>query len=105
MKEFLDRYIQKGEIPTIARKAGVHPNTVYSWRGERNHPSMMMLVWFLRALAAHTKIPYENLWLDLIYTVEGVTDAYQKSQGWIQSCKHQEQTDDEEESSETVESD
>jgi len=89
MKEFLDRYIQKGEIPSIARKAGIHPNTVYSWKSERNYPSNMMLVWFFRALSEHTGVQYEHLWLDFIYTMEGIENADKKSKRWIQGSEHE----------------
>lgn len=79
MKAFLDRYIPKGGIPTVARKAGIHPNTVYSWKSGRNHPSTMMLVWFFRSLSDSTGIAYEQLWLDFIYTIEGKPNGQQDS--------------------------
>tara|TARA_R110000772_G_scaffold126961_4_gene234040 strand:- start:1322 stop:1579 length:258 start_codon:yes stop_codon:yes gene_type:complete len=83
MKDFLDRYIPDGQIPTVARKAGIHPNTVYSWKSGRNYPNTMMLVWFFRALSELYGTTYEKIWLDFIYTVEGIDSPEDKALGTL----------------------
>lgn len=106
MKDFLKNYLQWGEYAAIAKKTGVHPNTVYTWTSERNKPSVMILVWFFKAISEMKGIPYEQIWIDYIYYLEGKPNANQESKRWIQSCEHHnEEAIDEEDSSETVESD
>lgn len=89
LKELLLRHTTHGEIKQLSLTAGLHPNSVYCWCKGRNQPNVTSMIWFLRALARQKNLQYEQLWLEYLYLVEGTKDAYQKSQGWLQSEEHQ----------------
>lgn len=88
LKELLLRHTSYGEIKHLSNLAGLHPNSVYCWIKGRNQPSVTSMIWFLKALARHKNLVYEQLWLEYLYLVEGTDNAYQKSKGWLQSSKH-----------------
>lgn len=88
LRKFLERHLKHGDLKNVAKKAGIHANSVYAWNKGRNQPSVISLIWFFRALSHHTGKSYEMLWLEYIYVLEGTSDAGAKVQEWIQSQRN-----------------
>lgn len=83
LKKFLKQHLKHGELKTVALRAGLHPNSVYAWVKGRNQPSVVSLIWFLRAMSEHTGEEYELLWIEYLYTLEGSPDAHAQCEQWV----------------------
>tara|TARA_R110000765_G_scaffold413903_1_gene514167 strand:+ start:111 stop:389 length:279 start_codon:yes stop_codon:yes gene_type:complete len=87
LKQFLKRHLKHGELKALAKRAGLHENSVYAWVKGRNQPSVVSLIWFLRAMSEHTGGSYELFWIEYIYTLEGSKDPAQRLDQWIESLR------------------
>ncbi len=83
IRTFIKNHLVHGELKKIAILAGLHPNSVYAWVKGRNQPSVISLIWFLRAMSQFKNISYEALWIEYVYTIEGAKDAPEKTRAWL----------------------
>jgi DNA-binding XRE family transcriptional regulator len=95
LKTFLARHLKHGQLKAVARRAGIHANSVYAWNKGRNQPNVISCIWFFRAIAEYTGKNYELLWIEYIYTLEGNKDADKKVQEWVQSLRNKDKKADE----------